>query len=184
MYGLINSALVDFMRTHLGESSMEAALQKCGCEHVVFATMETFPDEYTYRMVGEHIEQTGRPAQEVLEQFGEYWLLEVAAKRFNYLLSMVGNDFFTCIENLDLMHERIATEFDNLKQPSFQISKLDDGSDSYEVIYVSHRVGLEYFVMGLLRGLVKYHQISASIDLLNVERDSGTKAKFLIKIKA
>jgi hypothetical protein len=184
LYGLINSALVDFMRTHLGESNMEESLEKCGCDHLVFATMETYPDEYTYRMVGEFTERRGRPAQEVLEQFGEYWVLEVAAKRFKNLLSMVGHDFLTCIENLDLMHERIATEFDNLQQPSFLIKKIDDLNESYEVNYISHRDGLEHFVMGLLRGLAKYHQTSASIDLLSVERGNGTKATFLVNINA
>ena len=172
------------MRKKLGESSMENALAKCGCDHLVFATMETFPDEHTYRMVGELSERQGRPATESLEEFGEFWVMEIAAKRFNYLLSMVGKDFFTCIENLDLMHERIATEFDNLRQPSFQIRRPDPDQDinRWEVTYISHRMGLEHFVLGLLRGLAKYHETSANIQLKSVDRDAGTRATFSITI--
>lgn len=182
LYGLINSALVDFMIMKLGRAECDKAMEDCGCSHVLFATMEAFPDEITYRMVGGLSERLGQEAHEVLLDFGRYWVLDVAAKRFTYLLAMVGHDFKSCVEQLDLMHNRIATEFSNLRQPHFRVEEIANSGKEFDIIYESPRAGLEYFVLGLLKGLADYHNERVDIELHEVERGSVNKARFSVSI--
>ena len=75
MYGLVNKAVVDLVVNKFGEDTWVAIKKKAGVDHDLFVSMDAYPDDITYRLVGAASEVLGIPPAAVLEAFGEWWVL-------------------------------------------------------------------------------------------------------------
>ena len=64
-----------------------------------------------------------------------------------------GGNFKEFIINLPHFHTRIKLLFSKLRPPEFEIKDIEESS--LAVHYFSTRVGLTYFVYGLLKGIGK-----------------------------
>ena len=86
MYGLINSALQGMVRDKFGDEQWEKVLAASGVPEDSFLTMRSYDDALTYQLAGAASEVLGAPVETCLEMFGEYWVLEVAAKSYGMLM--------------------------------------------------------------------------------------------------
>lgn len=162
MYGLINNALRGYILQKSGRDCWDSIRMAIGLHGDHFGAMESYADSITYNIVQRYCEDVGRSAEVVLEEFGVFWVQEIAAREYGYMLKMTGRSFQECVENLDLMHERVATEFIDLAQPSFSVTNATEGS--FQVHYRSHRNGLAPFVLGLLHGLASHFDAKVKIE--------------------
>ena len=78
MYGLVNKAVVDLVVSKFGQDTWDAIKKKAEVDIDVFVSMEGYPDDITYRLVGAASEILKIPPEAVLEAFGEYWVLYTA----------------------------------------------------------------------------------------------------------
>lgn len=143
--------------------------------------MTSYDDATTYGIVGDACRFTGTDPNEFLRLFGRYWVLNVAARRYAYLLNMSGPTFIDCLDGLDLMHERIATQYKNLQQPSFKIRSTDDPK-AYILEYRSSRSGMRSFVIGLLEGLSEYYETPCEVQFLDGYTESEVVEEFLLRL--
>jgi hypothetical protein len=95
------------------------------------------------------------PAEKILNAFGEYWVLKIAAQSYNDLMTSTGTGFVSFLENIDGMHSRIKVTMPDLNPPSFRVKKIND--TKIQIDYFSSRAGLLPFVEGLLSGLGTYY---------------------------
>jgi hypothetical protein len=156
MYGMINKAIEGLIVSNFGEEKWMIIREKAGYGSHSFIGMNYYPDNLTYKLVTSASETLNKPADELLEAFGEYWILYTAEEGYGEMMSLGGNSFREFIENLNLLHFRIGNILPDLVMPNFDILHSDEKNIQLE--YRSTRPGLAAMVTGLLRGLsLRFH---------------------------
>ena len=64
MYGLINKSVKDFVTLHYGASVWEEIFRELGLSSAHFVSMESFPDELTFRIMDHVCQKLGRSQAE------------------------------------------------------------------------------------------------------------------------
>ena len=78
MYGMVNRAIEEMVVKNHGEKIWEDIKQKAGVDVEVFVSSEGYSDDVTYGLVGAASEVLQIPAEQILEAFGVYWVMETA----------------------------------------------------------------------------------------------------------
>lgn len=151
MYGMVNQAVADLAERLGGPELWSAIVERAGMDLPVFVAMEAYDDDVTYRLVAAASEVLGLSQEEVLEAFGEHWILYTGEQGYGPMLSAMGATLPEFLANLDSMHSRIALSMPELRPPSFASEELDERR--IRVRYWSERQGLAPMVTGLLKGL-------------------------------
>lgn len=154
MYGLVNQALEDFVRRGYGDAAWTKIRDNAGVNLDMFVSMDSYPDEVTYKLVGAATEALSLDASHILEAFGEHWVLYTAQAGYGEMLGMFGTDLRSFLDNLDNLHSHVAMSFPALRPPSFAVEQIE-GDPGLLLHYRSERAGLAPMVIGLLKGLGK-----------------------------
>jgi hypothetical protein len=171
MYGIVNKAIQDLVTENFGAGEWDAIKQKSGVDVEYFLSNEPYDDDITYKLAGAASEVLGLSVGQVLNAFGEYWVLKTGKEKYGGLMQAGGNNLKEFLVNLPLFHNRIVLMYPKLTPPEFKVSDLTD--NSIHVHYHSKREGLQEFVRGLLSGLAKMYETNATIDLIQT-RDKGS----------
>lgn len=170
MYGLVNCAIQDLITTKFDEETWDRIRRRAGVTHSRFVSMGVYPDEITYQLVGAASEELHLSPAQVLETFGEWWMLYSSRHGYGALMDTFGRDFVEFLANLNDLHDRLRAIFPRYKPPHLTIEVLAE--DRLLLHYRSHRKGLAPFVVGLLRGLA--YRFHTTITVVQVEtRDAG-----------
>ena len=164
MYGLVNSAIHELVVSQLGEEGWTALCRRAGVRQTKFISLQSYPDELTYSLVGEVSRALNMPAAEVLRLFGQYWVKFTGRQGHRDVFEMFpkGKDgFIAFLENLDDMHARILMAMPDLRPPQIYCEVEPGGG--LVVHYVSEREGLAPMVTGLLEGLFEYFEVRGKV---------------------
>ncbi len=164
MYGLVNKAAQDFVIAGHGEDVWQIIKEKAGVEEVAFMSMQPYPDEITYNIVGAASRHLGADPDDILEAFGQYWIKFTMEEGYSHVLDLAGRSFPEFLNNLNNMHAHIAQSFTELKPPTFYCESLNENTFKFE--YHTERPGLVRFVKGLLLGLGKRFDITVVVEYL------------------
>lgn len=181
MYGLVNKAVEDLVCTHFGEDTWEAIKQQANVDVDVFVSMDAYPDDVTYRLVGAASEVLRIPPEQVLETFGEYWVQYTAREGYGALLKLSGASLPAFLLNLNNMHARIGLTMPHLKPPTFHC--IDVRDDSLRLQYYSTRPGLTPMVVGLLKGLGAMYNTPINVTQTASRNENTSYDEFLIQFK-
>jgi hypothetical protein len=151
MYGLVNKGIEQFIVARYGAPAWRRVAERAGEVPEVFISMEAYPDSLSYAIVGAAAEELSLGAAELLEAFGEYWVLYTAEQGYGELLEAAGDNLLEFLGNLDSLHARVALTYADLKPPSFKL--VPAGERSVDVHYHTSRDGLAPMMIGLLKGL-------------------------------
>ena len=179
MYGMINNALQQMIVAGYGDDQWHKIRLASGVDTDGFVSMHSYPDQLTYDIVGQAASILSVPTTVLLEQVGEYWIIHTAQAGYGDILNMAGDNLVDFIKNLNSMHSRLVHIFPSMVIPSFEISDVKD--DSMILHYSSTRQGLEYMVVGLIRGLAKKFKLHCDIRMTDAAPVEGTSQKFEIK---
>jgi hypothetical protein len=171
MYGMINKALRDMLCQHYGQDAWRQVAENANVSVDHFLVSESYPDKMTYDLVGAATTVLNVPASEILEAFGEYWVLETAVEGYGALMDAGGESLEQFLNNLPSFHDRITLIFPNLSPPSFRCERVSDSS--MRIHHFTHRPGLAPFVRGLLQGLGKRYRTEVIVDQVG-SRESGS----------
>ena len=152
MYGLVNQALEDFVRQRFGDAAWNRIRDGAGVSLDMFVSMDSYPDDMTVKLVQAATDVLGLNAAQILEAFGEHWVLYTAQAGYGEMLAMFGSDLRAFLLNLDNLHSHVAMTFPALRPPSFEVEQIE-GSRALLLHYRSERTGLAPMVVGLLKGL-------------------------------
>lgn len=170
MYGLVNQAIQDLVTRQFGEAKWEEIKAKAGVDVDVFLSMDAYPDEVTYDLIGAASSLLHSPPEVLLEEFGKYWTLYTAREGYGQMLQLGGSSFVEFMRNLHNLHTHVALSFPHLTPPSFWCS--DVGPDSMRLHYQSTRAGLAPMVVGLVKGLGEMFHTDVAIKLVR-DRSRG-----------
>lgn len=161
MYGMVNTAVEDMVRRHHGETMWERIKERAGVNVEVFISNESYPDELTYALVGAASAELGAPAEDILHAFGEHWVLHTAVEGYGGLMRAGGRTLREFLVNLPNFHTRVVMIYPKLRPPRFECSDVTE--TSLRLHYITHRSGLEAFVVGLLHGLGKLYETAVTV---------------------
>ena len=182
MYGLVNKAIEELVCARFGEESWEAIRRKADIDVEAFLSMDAYPDDVTYKLVGAASEVLGLSVEALLEAFGEYWVLYTGREGYGEMLKMAGDSLPSFLQNLDNLHAHVGLIFPDLKPPSFRCTDIREGS--LLLHYYSDRSGLAPMVVGLVKGLGKMFETETNVRQV-VSRDNGHDHDvFLVKFGA
>jgi hypothetical protein len=178
MYGLVNRAVQGLITAQFGADTWNQIAQKLKLPACPFLSMRPYPDDLTYQLVAAVSEQLQTPADQVLEVFGEHWILFTAKEGYGSLLDHCGETLREFLLNIDSLHTRVGLIFPDLRPPEFRTSEQPDGSVRLE--YCSTRQGLTPMIVGLLKGLAKRFNEPVSIAQVECDDHSRCQAAFVI----
>jgi len=154
MYGLINKAVKDFVVDRFDAETWDSIRVQAGLEDDEFISMEPYPDETTYALVGAASEVLSMSSDDVLEAFGEYWTEYTGVAGYGELMKLGGDSLAEFLSNLDVLHVRVQLAFPELRAPSFKVTESTD--ERIVVHYYTERSGLAPFAKGLIQGLGRH----------------------------
>lgn len=153
MYGLVNRAIEQLVVSLKGDAAWSRVCRRADIAADGFVAMCPYDDSVTYRLVDAVSAELQLSPTQVLEAFGEYWILYTAEEGYGELLEAAGDDLEAFIGNLNDLHGRVETIFPAMRLPHFRVEAGEHGR--LRVRYESERQGLAPMVTGLLRGLAK-----------------------------
>ena len=170
MYGIVNKAIEDLVKANFGDEKWEAVKERSGIDIDYFISNEPYDDEVTYILAGAVGEEMNMPVTDVLQAFGEWWILKTGKEKYGGLMDAGGHSLREFLVNLPIFHNRVMLIYPKLTPPEFKVSNIEDRS--IHVHYFSKREGLQEFVRGLLSGLGKMYNTPTEVELLQ-SRDDG-----------
>lgn len=179
MYGLVNQAFQAMAVEYWGEDCWLRIRQRAAVEVESFSSMVSYPDEITYGLAGATIEELDLEAQELLRQFGRFWVKFVSYSGYEQLLAVGGSTVRELLLGLDDLHTRLALSLPELAPPSFACKDVTDSGLTLQ--YHSKRSGLAYFVCGLVEGLGHYSGEEVSIEISRERVDPSDHDEFLVR---
>ncbi len=179
MYGLVNKAVEGLICQRAGEAVWEQIKKKAGVDADFFVSMNPYPDEVTYKLVGAASETLGLPPDEILREFGEYWVQYTAQEGYGHLLSMSGQNFKEFLFNLDKLHAQVGVNFPALQPPSFRV--VETGENELTLHYYSGRPGLAPMVIGLLTGLGRMMSTEVAVAQTASRAQGADHDEFLVR---
>lgn len=180
MYGLVNRAIEQLVKTQHGEDTWRRITARVAGLPGQFVSMQQYPDDVTYGLVAAASAELGAPPEQVLEGFGRYWITYTADEGYGDLLSMGGHSVQQFLLNLDALHARVGSRFDELVPPSFQCTEVKDGT--LLLHYHSRRKGLAPLVVGLLKGLGERFKQPIEIEHRDRTADGASHDTFFLRI--
>lgn len=179
MYGMIHKSIRDMVIDGFGDAAWQRVMEASKIDDSAFLSMQSYDDSVTYELVAAVSKSLGMDVNSCLMAFGRHWVTHTAKKSYGNIFAAYGDGLWTFLENLDYMHDRMATTFPGFSAPSFSLQKREDAG--YELTYRSSRTGLESFVIGLIDGLSVEFATPVEISMMeNVVGDVGQTTKFLI----
>lgn len=161
MYGLVNKAIQDLVVKNYGLEKWNEIREMAGMEDERFVSLKSYPDNLTYKLVGAASSVLGADANQVLEAFGEHWVLYTAKEGYGDMLDFTGSTLPEFLNNLNILHLRVKNMMPHLEPPRFESRQISD--NELELFYYSNREGLSHMVIGLLNGLGKRFGLKISV---------------------
>lgn len=178
MYGMVNRAVEEMVLRHYDAATWEKIKAQAGVEEDAFISNDAYPDAMTYQLVAAASDCLDLPAEQILEAFGEHWILVTAQEGYGAMMDAGGRSLPEFLRNLPGFHARVSLIYPNLKPPRFQVSDLT--GTSLHLHYFSHRPGLQPFVVGLIRGLAIRFATDVSIDVVASREQGADHDEFLV----
>ncbi|OWF48957.1 guanylate cyclase soluble subunit beta-1-like [Mizuhopecten yessoensis] len=181
MYGFVNYALELLVVRNFGEETWEKIKQEAGLEmdgH--FLVRMVYEDGCTYDLVGAAVKVLDTPANTILEMFGKMFFEFCQESGYDKILQVLGGTTKDFLQNLDALHDHLATIYPGMRAPSFRCTERE--SDGATILhYYSDRPGLEHIVKGIVRTVAKQlHQAEVQVDILKEKSEDCDHVQFVI----
>jgi hypothetical protein len=153
MYGLVNEGIRELVISLSGPEIWESMCDEVGLEPGGFEPLCPYHDSLTYRLVEVASQKLSIPTDELLRQYGHYWVTYTAEQGYGEIMNLFGTDFRTCLVNLNRMHAHMGAMMPSLHPPRFTVEHASDSGMTLH--YFSSRPGLAPMVEGILEGLAE-----------------------------
>lgn len=181
MYGLVNRAVEDLVKQMKGDDGWQRVCSHAQVAADGFVAVRSYPDDVTYRLVGSVSREMSLQPEQVLEAFGEHWILYTAEQGYGEMMRQAGSSVREVLANLNDMHGRIETAFPEMTLPYFFVDDVAEGV--FDLVYESTREGLAPMVVGLVRGLARRCGERAEIEHLEKRAPGSPRDRFRVRVQ-
>lgn len=167
MYGLVNKAIEGLIKKQFGDATWEQVKMKAQFNDIGFLSMKSYPDSVTYNLVNAASDVLNMNSKDLLEAFGEHWVLYTSEEGYGEMMNSAGNSLPEFLGNLNMMHFRLGQIMPEMIMPKFEVS--DVTSNSLLLHYQSNRDGLADMVTGLIKGLGKRFNTNCDVEIISAK---------------
>lgn len=178
MYGIVNKAIEDLVKENFGAEKWELIKARSGVEEDFFISNEPYDDAITYKLAIASAEELGISVDQVLEVFGEFWVLRTSKEKYGGLMEAGGNNLREFLLNLPVFHNRVMLVYPKLTPPEFKVEMQEE--NNVKVHYFSKREGLQGFVKGLLQGLGKMYNTPCTVQMVQSRASGAPNDAFMV----
>jgi heme-NO-binding protein len=140
---------------------------------------ETYPDERLIALIERASEITGKPADELVHDFGVFAAHSTFARLYPAFFTVAGNtrSFLLTVE--DRIHELVRATIPNAQPPQLVVEPL--GDDGVVITYTSERK-LCTLLEGLVTGTARHYGEQVSIVQVTCMRDGDDACCFEVRL--
>lgn len=121
-----------------------------------FLVRIVYEDRITYSLIQSAEKVLNMPANSILELFGWMFFEFCQESGYDKILKILGATTKDFLQNLDALHDHLATIYPGMRAPSFRCTESPE-TGALILHYYSERPGLEHIVIGI----VKVREISS-----------------------
>lgn len=180
MYGFVNYALELLVTKTFNEETWETIKKKADVAmEGSFLVRQIYEDEITYHLITAAVEVLQIPADAILELFGKTFFEFCQDSGYDKILQVLGATPRDFLQNLDGLHDHLATLYPGMRSPSFRCTERpEDGA--LVLHYYSDRPGLEHIVIGIVKTVAsKLHDTEVKVEILKTKEECD-HVQFLI----
>lgn len=172
MCGILNKVIHGLVTENYVEETWNKTKKDRSIDIDYILSNESYDDSITYKFAGSASKILNKSIKEVLIAFGEYWIIKTGQSHYGSLMQSGGNSSKKFIINLPHFYSRVSLIYPNRTPVEFTVTNVKE--TSLKLYYYSTRIGLTYFVIGLLRGINKMFKERVTIEILE-RKDQGLK---------
>uniref|UniRef100_UPI00358EE678 guanylate cyclase soluble subunit beta-1 n=1 Tax=Myxine glutinosa TaxID=7769 RepID=UPI00358EE678 len=184
MYGFVNHALELLILRNYGEDVWEDIRMEAQLDiesHFLVRTI--YDDAQTYDLVTAASKILKIDASEILQKFGKMFFEFCQEAGYDTILQVLGSNVQEFLQNLDALHDHLATIYPGMRAPSFRCTDRF-GEPGLILHYYSEREGLEDIVIGIVKTVAqRVHGTLIDMTVLQPKSDDSDHVQFLIKEK-
>lgn len=181
MYGIINKSIGELVIHKYGKTVWDEILLQSNIAIDNFLSNEAYDDAITFTLASTIALKLNISVEQVLMDFGKWWILETCNKKYGAMLKTGGVNLSQFLENLPNFHDRVQLMYPKLSPPEFRVVAIADCK--YKIFYSSKRVGLSSFMNGLLNGLGEYFKQAVAVESLHNDSNESYTQVFEISWK-
>lgn len=170
MFGMIHRSARDMVVEQFGPQAWDKALSAAGLDDAILVSIQSYPDEVTFRLITAAAATGGLTVEETLQAFGRHWIRAASHGPYASVLKILGASLLESLHNLDQMHASIQLAMPGAQLPQFSVLSEDDRS--IRLAYYSKRAGLENFVCGLLDGMLEKFATPGIVEFVGQDGDA------------
>ena len=159
MHGIIHSELKEYVETKHGSDAWNAILVEAGLEHKMYLPISAYPDEEASAIVGAASKLTKTPAEEILEDFGNF----IAPKLIVMYQSLIEPKWKTMellLNTEETIHRVVRLKNADANPPQLQFEKT--GAKELKFNYDSPR-RMSAVAKGIKKGVAQHYDETVEI---------------------
>ncbi|KAH9507823.1 Guanylate cyclase soluble subunit beta-1 [Bulinus truncatus] len=180
-YGFVNYALELLVIRNFGEDAWKKIKQEAYLDmDGDFLVRQVYDDSVSYDLVGAACKVLNVDAATVLQLFGKMFFDYCVESGYDKILKVLGGTTTDFLQNLDALHDHLATIYPGMRAPSFRCT--ERASDGATVLhYYSDRPGLEHIVIGIVKEVARaLHNSPVSVEVIRTKDDDCDHVQFAI----
>ncbi|CAH1777167.1 unnamed protein product [Owenia fusiformis] len=181
MYGFVNHALELLVLRNFGQDIWEEIKREADLDmEGHFLVRLVYDDAVSYNLVGAAVKVLNVPANTILEMFGNMFFDFCMESGYDKILQVLGSTTREFLQNLDALHDHLATIYPGMDAPSFRCTEREaDGATILH--YYSERPGLEHIVIGIVKTVAsKVHNSEVDVEIIKTKDDGIDHIQFAI----
>jgi len=127
MKGVIKESIQDFVETKFGREVWQKVMTDAGCNEPVLAVCGDYSDELNTELVKALSKVSDMPIDDVLVEFGKFWILSVGPEAHPAYYSLAGNSPREFLLNMNWMHQKAQWNGAGAAPPRFEFEEMPDG---------------------------------------------------------
>ncbi|OYU96456.1 MAG: heme NO-binding protein [Bacteroidetes bacterium B1(2017)] len=181
MYGLVNQGIQGLIIDNYGADIWEKIKEKAGFSNVTFLASQLYDDSVTFTLASTASEILGVSLENVLKDFGKYWVLNIGKEKYGTLMKSGGDSIIQFLKNLPNFHSRVMLIYPKAETPEFKVDIISE--NKIHLHYYSSRIGLTDFMFGLIDGLSIFFDAPCSVNHLKHTETDTTYDLFEITVQ-
>ncbi|NWI55371.1 GCYB1 cyclase, partial [Calyptomena viridis] len=142
-----------------------------------------YDDSKTYDLVAAASKVLNLNAGEILQMFGKMFFVFCQESGYDTILRVLGSNVREFLQNLDALHDHLATIYPGMRAPSFRCTDAEKGKGLI-LHYYSEREGLQDIVIGIIKTVAQQiHGTEIDMKVIQQRNEECDHIQFLIEEK-
>ena len=128
MKGIVNRGLQELVEARFGTETWETVCHNAGCTEPSFSPSLNYPDQLTLDLVRATSEHTGLTPDEVMIEYGKFWVPNTGKRSYPSLFALAGDNPRDFLRRMDRIHAQVTLSLPGARPPRLEVEEAPDGT--------------------------------------------------------